>query len=132
MSRFSLSTARKKLLGEGVWVATGQFLVALATLLGVRLLTEVISPAVYGSVALIIGLAALGQNLFSSPLLNAAYRFYAELGGKGTVQFRTILEKPLRWTTLGLVALLLVGGGIYVVVGGVDAEPDPRNSQSRT
>lgn len=118
MSRFNLSTARKKLLGEGVWVAVGQLLVALATLLGVRLLTEVVSPAVYGSVALILGLAALGQNLFSSPLLNAAYRFYAELGGQGTAQLRAILARPLQLTTTGLVILLLLGGGVYVQVTG--------------
>ena len=54
---------------EVAWVVIGQVGVALAMLIGVRLLTEFLSPDVYGTLALLMGLMALGRGLFCQPVL---------------------------------------------------------------
>ncbi len=54
-------------------------------LLGIRLLTEFVSPEVFGTVSLLIGIATLGSTLFCNPLLQAAMRFYPELAREGQV-----------------------------------------------
>lgn len=47
-----LGARHRRILAETAWVFAGQGLSALATLIGVRLITEVVPPHVYGAVAL--------------------------------------------------------------------------------
>lgn len=67
-----------RLLREGAWVAGGQALAVVATLLGTRMLTEAVPPEVYGSVALLGGAVVLLVGLFCSPVFQAILRFHAE------------------------------------------------------
>lgn len=67
------------------WTAGGQVATAIATVLGVRLLTEFVSPATFGVVTLTLGIALLALNTVCIPLTQALVRFYPELAASGDV-----------------------------------------------
>lgn len=114
LSLFNLSPSKKSMLGEGAWVVAGQLVIALATLIGVRLLTEFLPPKIYGTLALVMGLTALGKGLFCQPFLQAAYRLHPDLNSHGGIHhLRKIITKLLTMTTGGLVGLILIGGVVY-------------------
>ncbi len=98
---------------------SGQVATALAALIGIRLLTEYVPPQVYGSVTLMIGIATLGQNLFCTPLLQAAYRFYPDTARTENVSgLRYIITGYLKKTSLGLSAAIALGGALYCFISG--------------
>jgi O-antigen/teichoic acid export membrane protein len=69
---------RSGVISEGLLIAFGQGLQAIAMLVGVRLLSELVSPEIYGEVALFMGIVVLGRQVFGFPFLQAALRFYPE------------------------------------------------------
>ncbi len=79
-----------------------------------RLLTEYVPPEVFGTVSLLIGVAALGSTLFCNPQLQAAVRFYPDLARQNQVgRLRAVVVQSLRRTCVVLVVLILVGGAIW-------------------
>jgi O-antigen/teichoic acid export membrane protein len=103
-----------RLLQEGAAVATGQILSACGTLVGLRVLTEVAPPAVYGSFVLIVGAILLLQSLFLLPVAQGALRYYAEAVANGTLeQLRSVFIRKVVRTT-AVVAVLTV----IVCIGG--------------
>jgi O-antigen/teichoic acid export membrane protein len=110
----NLSSFKKKLLGDGVWVFSGQVGVGVVTLAGVRLLTEFVPPKVYGNVALVTGIAVLFNGFLCAPFLQAAYRFYSEAVCTGNISVlrRTIYGLLMKSVT-ALVVTILLGGIIY-------------------
>jgi O-antigen/teichoic acid export membrane protein len=109
-----MSSSKKRLLGEGSWVAAGRVMTGLGTLVGVRLLTEFLNPRVYGAVVLMLGLTALGQGLFCRPLVQAAYHFYPDMASSSSVQLlRRTMYKFLFVTTIALVGVVLIAGILY-------------------
>jgi O-antigen/teichoic acid export membrane protein len=116
----NLSPGKKRLIGEGTWVVIGHLAVALAGLIGVRLLTEFLLPEVYGTLVLLLGLASLGKGLFCQPILQAAYRFHPDMSHSEGVHFlRKATCKLLTITTGGLVGLILFGGMLYSLCAGM-------------
>jgi O-antigen/teichoic acid export membrane protein len=87
MSSVSGSDRFRRLSREGFWVVFGQVMAVLGSLVGVRLLTELLSPAEYGELALGMTLATLVNQVLLGPLANGVTRFYApaqesgDLGG---------------------------------------------------
>lgn len=69
---------RTQILADGGWVVLGQIGVALGTLIGIRLLTEVVPPDVFGGVTLVSGVVALGIGVSCSPVFQAVLRAYPE------------------------------------------------------
>ena len=63
--------------GELTWVIVGQALSGIAGLAGVRIMTGLVSPMVYGEVALGMTLALLISQCVFGPLTNGVARFYA-------------------------------------------------------
>jgi len=55
----ALVTRHRRIAGEAAWVFAGQGASALATVLGLRLITEWVSPDVYGTVVLALGVVVL-------------------------------------------------------------------------
>jgi len=101
-------------------VFSGQVLTALATLIGIRLLTEFVSPKVYGTVALMIGLVTLGQNVFCAPLLQAAYRFYPDAALLRDVRgLRQTVSALLMKTTAVIVGIIVITGATCSLVKGI-------------
>lgn len=87
----------------------GQGVAALGTLIGIRIITEVASPGVYGEVTLWLGMAALGLGLIATPYLQAGIRYYPEYAGRNAIiALRRLIVQGMQPTAviLGVVALL--------------------------
>jgi O-antigen/teichoic acid export membrane protein len=97
------------LLREGSVVAVGLAVSSLATLLGMRLLTELVAPALFGGFALANGLITLLLGLLVQPLAQAAFRFWPEHQNRGTTGGLVALFAHSLWRRLllatGLVAM---------------------------
>lgn len=109
--RFPFAVGRGGLAAEGAWVIAGQTFCALALLVGVRLLTEVVPPETFAAVSLIVGVLTLGRNIFCFPFFQAALRFFPEASREGKIiVLRRSLVNYLRRASLALSALIVVGG----------------------
>lgn len=115
----ALTPSRKRLLGETGWAFTGQAVSALGTLVGLRLVTEVVPPAVYGTVALVVGIVALAHGLAVGPLMQAALRFYPEYAGSegGATALRVAVTRGLRKPAAGALVLLFGALTAWALVG---------------
>ena len=107
----------RRILGETAWVFFGQGMSAIATLVGLRLITELVSPDVYGTVALALGVVLLAHGLAVGPLMQAVLRYYPDVAvGGGEHDLRraalTALRRPL---FIALAALVMVATGWSVV-----------------
>ena len=103
----------RRIAAETAWVFAGQGASALATLVGLRLITEMVPPAVYGAVALALGAVALAHGVAVGPLMQAVLRFYpdaAQAGHEGQLRRAALvaLRKP---ALLALTALAVSGAG---------------------
>jgi O-antigen/teichoic acid export membrane protein len=95
-------------------LAFGQGVVALAMLLGMRVITELVSQSVYGQVSLLVGITLLGRQTFAFPYLQAALRLYPDAVATNEVPiFRKIIRTNLLKTVAISMTLLLIGGIIY-------------------
>lgn len=93
---------------DAAWIAGGQIAAAVGTVLGVRLLTELLAPTTFGVIALALGAAALATNIVCTPLTQAAMHFYPVLANQGgAADLRTALFRALRRS--GTCALLVLG-----------------------
>jgi len=103
-----------KLCGDAFWALFGQAASALALLLGTRLLTELVSPAVYGQVALLNGFVALGVAVFSYPFICAGMRIVPECEdpAERSCLHAAVAGLTLQTTCLAI-ALLVLGGFAY-------------------
>ncbi|MCQ8119520.1 lipopolysaccharide biosynthesis protein [Methylomonas rosea] len=103
-----------KLCGDAFWALFGQAASALALLLGTRLLTELVSPAVYGQVALLNGFVALGVAVFSYPFICAGMRIVpeCETAGERNALHAAVASLTLQVTALAI-AVLVLGGFAY-------------------
>ena len=112
--------------GDGLWVASGQLAAALGVLVGVRLLTEVIPPEVYGEVVLYAGLSTLAITIVGVPYSRGALLFYENAASLGLEEklfgfVRTSVAKHLGLAIavvllFGLVYVNMIGGSGVVVV----------------
>ena len=79
---------------EFAWIGSGQALATLGSLIGVRLLTGVLSPDVYGELALGMTLSTLLNQVVLGPLSGAALRFFAPaLEASESLPFLTALRR---------------------------------------
>ncbi len=109
MSMFT--NPHRSILSETAWVFAGQGVSALATLVGVRLITELVPPAVYGSVVLALGIIALAHGLAAGPLMQAVLRLFPDLVREGRErELRRATLRALRKRVLFAFALLAVTG----------------------
>jgi O-antigen/teichoic acid export membrane protein len=102
---------RKDFVIDSTWMILGQVIFALSTLIGVRLLSDLMPPAAFGEVGLLVGLLTLGRNLFAYPFLSTAVRYYPEVLRRGEVG---LLKRLIRSFLNGTSALLAI---VIVLVG---------------
>ena len=74
--RLKLSSRFLRLSKEGFWIVLGQALAVLGPLVGMRLITELLTPASYGELALGMTVATLVNQTMLGPLGNGVTRFY--------------------------------------------------------
>lgn len=104
----------KQLFGDAFWALFGQVMSACALLAGTRVLTELVTPDIYGQVALLNGFVALGVTLFSYPFICAGMRILPECLNKGerATLYGVVARLTARATALA-VTLLVLGGVTY-------------------
>ncbi len=96
---------------DAVWLALGQATVVIVGLAGTRVLTTLLSPADYGEVSLVMGLAALGMGLLCTPFLQATLRAFPDAREAGQVgALRALAARHVRRGVIGIAALLLLAG----------------------
>lgn len=104
----------RRLFGDAFWALFGQLASAVALLAGTRILTELVTPDIYGQAALLNGFVALGVTLFSYPFICAGMRILPECLNKGerAALYRVVAGLTARATALAI-ALLVLGGVAY-------------------
>lgn len=109
----SILSRYNRLLTEGWWVLLGQIVVALATLFGMRAVTGVIDPSVYGIMSLVLGTATLSRNFIAYPTIQAYGRLYVEaVAHKETGLLHQIATRLLN--RANLLSILMLGAcGIW-------------------
>lgn len=112
--------SKKALFGDAFWALSGSVVSALALLVGTRLLTELVTPAVYGQIALLNGLVALGVSAFSYPFICAGMRLTPECWNQRerTRLYKTVADLAARSTLLAMILLVTVGAGLAYYNGG--------------
>ena len=90
------------LVSDGTHVVLGQTISAAGTLVGVRLLTEVLEPEVFGSVGLITGVVALTLGVSSGATMQAVLRMFPDCSRKGTLDLLRVTSTSIlrTWTLL--------------------------------
>jgi O-antigen/teichoic acid export membrane protein len=107
---------KRHALGEVGWAAGGQIATALGALLGVRLLTEFLSPDTFGVVTLAMGIALLALNTACIPFTQAATRFYPDLAATdGIGRLRSALDLSLRKVARGFLVVTLGTAGLSLL-----------------
>lgn len=103
-----------RLFRESFWIVLGKGLIVLASLVGVRLLTGLLPPAVYGELALGMTIATLIGQIFMGPLSAGVTRFYSPASEKNDLNNYITAVCQLIFVTTASILLLtvLVGLGL--------------------
>ncbi len=115
---------QRQLFGDAFWALFGQLVSACALLAGTRVLTELVTPDIYGQVALLNGFVALGVAVFSYPFICAGMRILPECLNKGehAALYQVVASLTARSTALAIV-LLVLGGATYSYLGQANSLP---------
>jgi len=111
-------TKTRSLLSDGAWLAGLQGAAAMGHLAGIRLLTEILPPSVFGEFSLWLGVVALVASGLANPTMQALLRYYPEYAVRGEgnrvkTAARQQLAKLAVWTSpafvVSVMAALLFG-----------------------
>ena len=103
----------RRLFKEGFWIVLGQVMVVLGALVSVRVLTELLSPAAYGELALGMTLATLVNQTLLGPLSGGLARFYSPAVEHGDISGYLKAARKLIYYATGIIILI----SILVVLG---------------
>ncbi len=124
--RHKIEMRGRSLLSDGAWLTGLQGLAVLGQLAGIRLLTEIVPPAVFGEFSLWLGIVALAAAGLANPTMQAMLRYYPEYalqgnGGLVKTVAREQLTKLITWTLpaflAGAIAALMFGWANMTVLG---------------
>lgn len=101
----------RRFAAESVWLFVAQSGSAIATLVGLRLITGFVAPEVYGTVALALGVVALAHGLTVGPVMQAVLRFFPEVAhdGRTFALYRATLRTLRAPASLATSALTFIG-----------------------
>jgi len=103
----------RQLFGDAFWALFGQLMSAIALLAGTRVLTELVTPDIYGQVALLNGFVALGVAVFSYPFICAGMRIGPEcLNNRERADLHSVVSSLTARSTALAIALLVLGGAV--------------------
>ncbi len=115
----ALNTKRfRRLFKEGFWIVLGQAMIVIGSLVGVRLLTELLSPSSYGELALGLTIATLVNQTILGPLGGGITRFYAPAIENGDISRYLNAARKLVLYAIGLIVLLAVASAVGLTIAG--------------
>ncbi len=117
LSRFR-SNRFRRLSREFFWIGLGQAGVASGAIVGVRLLTGVLTPGAYGELALGISVASLVGQAVLGPLTNGATRFFAPACEARRLPAYLAVVKTLVLQATGLISLAAIVLCLGLLVAG--------------
>lgn len=104
----------KRLLREGLWVITGQVLTVIGTLFQIRVLTEYLTPSVYGELQLALTISGLITSTLMAAVTPGIARYYSISAEQGdTSSYLKACKKLMVYATL---AVCLVGFMLIVML----------------
>ncbi|MGO9988398.1 MAG: lipopolysaccharide biosynthesis protein [Steroidobacteraceae bacterium] len=110
----------RAIISEGSWVVAGQGMTGIFTLAGTRLITQTISPELYGAVNLVQNALMLLRTLFCAPMLNAGLRYYPDAERGGYVpELRRLLWRKLGRAIIAMEILGIFGGLVWSIRAGI-------------
>ncbi|MCA9467337.1 MAG: oligosaccharide flippase family protein [Nitrospira sp.] len=77
--RFGISREVASFIRSSFWAITGQIISSAGMVLGVRIITEYVSPSEFGTVSLCMGIVVLGSGVFNGPVYQALLRMYPDM-----------------------------------------------------
>lgn len=98
----------RRLFKEGFWIALGQVLTVAGSLIGVRLLTDLLTPNAYGELTLGMTIATLVNQIILGPLSGGITRFYAPALECGDMAEYLSAAKRLALYATGIVFLIIL------------------------
>lgn len=103
----ALARRYTKVLRDASWIGLGTVLAAAGTVLGLRLVTEVAAPDVFGALVVANGILALCTGVALQPVAQAALRFYPDLERTGDAEtLRDVMGGESLRRIAGLVPLV--------------------------
>lgn len=108
----------KQRLNDLTWIVSGAALSAVGTLVGIRVLTQFLTPGDFGAVSLALGLSTLTISLVATPLTQAAIHFYPSLDrGDPTAQLLASLRRCFASAAPWIAGGALLGATAYIYWG---------------
>ena len=98
----------RRLFKESFWIVLGQAAAVVGSLIGVRLLTELLDPAAYGELALGMAVATLVNQTVLGPLYHGVTRFYAPAQEQGDLGGYLNAVRRLVLSATGIIALMIL------------------------
>jgi len=98
---------------EGFWILLGQIMLVLGTIIGVRVITEILGPESYGELALGMTVVILINKILLAPLSNGAARFYAPAAEKNDL---TSYVCALKNILIFLISVIIMFGVLIATV----------------
>ncbi len=113
---YATSERFRRLSIEGCWVVLGQAMAVVGSLVGVRLLTELLNPAAYGELALGMTVATLVNQTVLGPLGAGVLRFYAPAVEQGDLDgyLKSVIRLVLSATGIIVLVILLTIAGLLI------------------
>jgi len=110
LMQFGRAAIERRIVRDGAWVAGGQIMSAVAALVSIRIMTELLSPDEFGQLTLLVGAAALALGIAANPRLQAVVRYYPEAARAGRIDILRATAVRLIAPLVALVAMILVLG----------------------
>jgi len=108
----------QSLISDGAWVASLQALSALGHLAGIRLLTEILPPSVFGEFGLWLGVVTLVAGALAAPTIQALMRFYPEYAqNREGWRVRNVARRQLVRLALWVLPLFAIGTAVAIALG---------------
>lgn len=104
-------------LRESSWIVVGQILAISGSILSVKMLTNYVTPAVYGEVALWITIGALINQILYGPLHNGLVRFFAIAKEKNDLANYLVATREMTWAVSNFLIFVATVSliGFYVI-----------------
>ncbi len=117
MKQFLHSQRFQRLFKEGFWVVFGQVMLVLGSLVGIRILTGLMSPSAYGELALGMTVASLVHSLIMDPIGSGVTRYYAVAVEQGDLWgYLKAVRSLVSLANGGIVFLFLIAVlGLFII-----------------
>lgn len=100
------------------WLGISQAVSAIGQLIGVRFLTNILSPSLFGEVNLMLGLVSLVTCTLFNPAVQAVFRYYPALATPSDIgKLKSIALRYLKKISLTAFPLILFASVILIAVG---------------